>query len=318
MECRVVYCVQKKDSSAQVNDFRPITLVSMFYRIYGGVRAGQILSQLASRPTNFRVVSCEGARRKICGTLLVLALRCHTNRVQPPLVQLLTWLRPTIHSHVRPPFIFCVHLGSLVGLLIFGLGILIPSSGSFLVGRNVGSAVGSSSGFPEGCPLSCVAMAALDLAWHKFQSIQSPQTLHLSFVDNLEILGCSWEALSNGLRALASFCSLFDLQVDQASLYTWSSSEAGRLQLRAAGQVVSLGQRDLGGQVAYCQQLRNRVLQDRIVSVLPYFPKLRSSGFPIAVKISNLVQVLWPRALHGCEAVPIGSQHVHRLRSGTI
>eukprot|EP00438_Fugacium_kawagutii_P024523 Skav231374 [mRNA] locus=scaffold1586:776664:778895:+ [translate_table: standard] len=68
----------------------------------------------------------------------------------------------------------------------------------------------------------------------------------------------------------------------------------------------------------YCKQLRNRVLTDRIANVQPYFQKLRVANIPQAVKILNIIQVLWPRAFHGVEAVTLGPSHLTKLRSGVM
>ena len=48
----------------------------------------------------------------------------------------------------------------------------------------------------------------------------------------------------------------------------------GVRELKQKGFIISLGNRDLGGQVTYCKQLRNKVLTDRIASVLPLFQEV--------------------------------------------
>eukprot|EP00438_Fugacium_kawagutii_P028074 Skav223923 [mRNA] locus=scaffold2593:344072:357285:+ [translate_table: standard] len=70
--------------------------------------------------------------------------------------------------------------------------------------------------------------------------------------------------------------------------------------------------------VTYCQQLRNSVLTDRIQQVHPFFQKLRRTKLPLGTKKMNIRQVLWPRALHGCEAVFLGDHHLSKLRSGVM
>lgn len=84
------------------------------------------------------------------------------------------------------------------------------------------------------------------------------------------------------------------------------------------GHKVKYGDRDLGGQVCYSNQLRNRVLTDRIQSVLPVFDKLRKAAHPGFVSQANIFQVLWPRALHGVEAVVLGFDHLVKLRTGAM
>ena len=62
--------------------------------------------------------------------------------------------------------------------------------------------------------------------------------------------------------------------------------------------------------------LGNKVLTDRIASVQPFFQKLRKAPLPVACKLLNLRQVLWPRALYGCEAVVLGPANLVSLRAG--
>ena len=50
----LIHLLQKKDSSTQVNGFRPITVTSLFYRVYAGIRAGQLLHQIAVLTEEFQ------------------------------------------------------------------------------------------------------------------------------------------------------------------------------------------------------------------------------------------------------------------------
>ena len=66
----------------------------------------------------------------------------------------------------------------------------------------------------------------------------------------------------------------------------------GRRELKGRGFKVSLSARDLGGQVIYCKQLRNKDLTDRIDNVLPCFKRLRAAQLPLKVKMLNVQQVV--------------------------
>ena len=314
----LVHCLQKKESSAQVNDFRPITVLSMFYRVYAGIRAGQILAQLSARAHQFQSGFLKGRQAQdvwyFVGTCLEVSHQTGT-----AVFGAVADLVKAYNTLPRKATFYLLERLGLPGWFVNLWSRYLDSfCRYFTVGRAVSSPVLSSSGFPEGCPLSCVAMAAVDLMWHEFQSLASPSSIHLSFVDNLEVVSSDMASLETSIQALHDFCAMLDLSLDLDSFYTWCSTAQGRAQLRQAGHSVSLGQRDLGGQVTYCQQLRNRLLQDRVASVIPFFSKLRSAKIPTSIKIANLVQVLWPRALHGCEAVQLGIQHLQKLRSGAM
>ena len=140
--------------------------------------------------------------------------------------------------------------------------------------------------------------------------------LPLSYVDNLELISAQLPALEQGmLSALREFCTSLDLSVDESCLYYWSTCSESRGALRNRGLNVSSGNRDLGGQVDYTAQLQDRVLTNRINESLQWYLKLPNSTAPVAVKISNILQVLFPRGLYGCEAIHLGTAHLQRLRA---
>ena len=44
----LIHCLQKSEDNVTANGFRPITVMSMWYRVYASLRSGQILAQLAT------------------------------------------------------------------------------------------------------------------------------------------------------------------------------------------------------------------------------------------------------------------------------
>ncbi len=192
------------------------------------------------------------------------------------------------NSLPRTPVSECLrHIGVPEWFLQLWQSHLTAFTRHFIVHRSCGPGIRSSTGFAEGCPLSCVAMTILDQLWHAFQVCHVPRALPVSYVDNLELVSPSLPHLLDGLACLRQFCSLLDLQIDQDSLYLWSTSAEGRKELKSNGYKVSLGARDLGGQVIYCSQLRNRVLVSRIEDTFGSFESLRGSRQSIAANSSR-------------------------------
>ena len=113
-------------------------------------------------------------------------------------------------------------------------------------------------------------MTALDFLWHWTIKLAVPRVLPVSFVDNLESLCDRLDDLYLAAEHQSNLCQLLDVEIDLPRLFAWSSSPGGRRELRGRGYKVSLGERDLGGQVVYRRQLRNRVLTDRIADTLPF------------------------------------------------
>lgn len=311
----LIHCLQKRSHCPSINDYRPITVCSILYRVYAGIRAGQLLSQLAKSSA---LMQCGFIKHRQAADVWYFIGVCIELSVQhcTPVHGLVADLVKAYNTLPRTPVFECLkHIGVPVWFLQLWQSHLKAFTRRFIVHRSCGTGIRSSTGFAEGCPLSCVAMTVLDQLWHAFQTYHVPRALPVSYVDNLELVSPSLPYLLDGFACLRQFCSLLDLQIDHDSLYMWSTSAEGRKELKSNGYKVSLGARDLGGQVVYCGQLRNRILVSRIEDTLSSFQSLRGSRQSISAKKVNVLQVLLPRALHGCEAVLLGKDHIIKLRS---
>eukprot|EP00438_Fugacium_kawagutii_P024384 Skav213360 [mRNA] locus=scaffold317:292453:295758:+ [translate_table: standard] len=314
----LIHLLQKKDSCTSVDAFRPITVISLFYRVYSGLRAGQLLCALSELSASMQ---CGFLRGRQAADVWYFVQTCIEVAIQQdtPVHGLVADLVKAYNTLPRFPVFFVLqHIGVPRRFLSVWTSYLSDFERYFVVHRVASPVQRATTGFPEGCPLSCVAMAAVDLLWHVFQSRAVPRSCPVSFVDNLEVVCDSVADLESSHTALTTFCTLLDLDLDLDSFVVWSSSDAGRRALRNKGYTISLGQRDLGGQVIYCKQLRNRVLQDRIEATFPFFTKVSRSSLAMAARSANVRQVLFPRALHGCEAVQLGDQHIQRLRTAVM
>ena len=314
----LVHCLQKKADRHTVNGFRPITVTSLFYRIWAGIRSGQILSFLAGLSDTYQTGFLPHRQSSDVWYFVNICLEVSMQQEWPlhGVVADLVAAYNLLPRH--PAFRFLQILGVPAWFIQVWSRHLHTFQRFFVVRRHAGISLGSCTGFAEGCPLSCSAMTAFDCAWHVFQRLSSPRALPLSYVDNLELLCDRLDDLDSAVDGLERFCQLLDLQIDPASFFAWSTSPQGRHVLRQKGYTISLSTRDLGGQVTYCHQLRNHVLTDRIHATLPYFKKLRQANIPCATKQLNVRQVLFPRALYGSEAVVIADSHLVKLRSGVM
>lgn len=314
----LIHCLQKKSDRFSVEGFRPITVTSMLFRVYAGIRAGQLLYQLSQVTGHFQ---CGFARGRKSADVWFFVNIC---------VELALQSQTPVHGFVadltkaynylprHPVFRVLQHCGVPRWFLSMWENYLLDFDRRFVVRKGVSSSISSVTGFPEGCPLSCVAMSCIDWLWHIWQSTRIPKALPISYVDNLESIAQDTSELFGSWNSLLSFCHSLDLVLDYGQSYAWSTSPVGRSELRSLGFKISYGDRDLGGQVCYSAQLRNKVLVDRINAVAPFFDTLRRSSQTTSIKLANIVQVLWPRALHGCEAVELGRQHYVSLRSGAM
>ena len=266
----LIHCLQKRDNCTTVDGFRPITVTSLFYRLFAGFRAGQILSQLSRRADTLQCGFMQGHQAAdvwyFVGVCLEIAA-CQTT----PVHGLTADLVKAYNTLPRRPAFKCLEiLGVPPWFLRSWQAHLAGFERYFVVRRCTSPPVMSVTGFPEGCPLACAAMTALDFLWHWTIKLAVPRVLPVRFVDNLELLCDRLDDLHLAAEHQSNLCQLLDVEIDLPRLFAWSSSPGGRRELRGRGYKVSLGERDLGGQVVYRRQLRNRVLTDRIADTLPF------------------------------------------------
>ena len=248
----LIHLLQKKDDCHDVNGFRPITVMSMLYRVYTGIRAGQLLSQIASLAADWQCGFMQGKQAAdlwiFIGVCVELSLQQQT-----PVHGYVADLVKAYNTLPRSPvFRLLACIGVPGWFLSCWNAHLLDFSRMFVVRGACSVPVSSCTGFPEGCPLSCVAMSVIDLCWHVWQSRAVPRSICLSFVDNLEVVCDRAEDVVLSLSSFREFCDALDVQIDEPKLYGWSTGAAGRETLRANGLRISLSERDLGGQATYC------------------------------------------------------------------
>ena len=314
----LVHCLEKSNDATSVNQYRPITLMSLVYRVWAGVHSSRILRHLSQLCDGLQCGFVEGGTAS----------------------DIWYWVQTAIEAALSDGKIACGIVGDLVKayntlprepvwhfLQLLG----IPSQfihcwrqhlqglqRRFVVRNSCSEVASTRTGFPEGCPLSCAGMVALDIVWHAFQKHYSPAIRCLSFVDNLEIYGDRVGPVLQGLSTMQRFCQLLDLELDMKKLYGWSTSQFGRKALVNAGVTISHGERDLGGQMNYGSKLHNQVVVDRIQSLKSLFTALRKASLTVQQKMKCISGALWPRGLHGCESVELGEAHFKSLRSDVM
>ena len=314
----LIHSLEKCDGASTVNQYRPITLMSLIYRVWAGLRSSFFLRHFSRL--------CDSLQ---CGFI-----------EQGNASDIWYWVQTAIEQAIASATPACGVVGDLVKAYntlprepVWRFMAILGIPDAFLqcwqlhlsglqrrfVVRNSCSGVASSlTGFPEGCPLSCAGMVALDVVWHAFQRHYNPNVTALSFVDNLELYSNRTGALLRGLDTMRRFCNLLDLELDEKKLYGWSTTSFGRSLLASEGLHISFGERDLGGQMNYGSKLHNKVVTDRIASLDPLFKALQRSTLTTSQRIKCISGALWPRGLHGCESVEIGEGHLRQLRTGAM
>ena len=311
----VVKSLAKVPLPGGTNDYRPITVLGLLYRVWSTVHARFWLRRLDSIIDPFLFGSRAGCRAAHVWRFMLDQIEWsqHTADGVAGIILDLSKAFNTIPRY--PTFAVAKMMGIHQSTLLGWAGALSGLQRRFMVRGSVSDPVMSSVGFPEGCAMSCIGMLLVDQVFHAWMRAGSSMILPVSYVDNWELLLTDPVDASAALQRALDFASQWDLNIDQSKTFTWGSSRYARMALRQAGLPVAHDAKDLGAHVVFTRQLRNRSVLDRIASLDDFWQKLSMARGSRSQKVRAIRTAAWPRALHGVSAVIIGKKHWPGLRS---
>ena len=314
----VVTALEKRVNSEGVNDYRPITVLSVLYRTWSSIRARQALQYVASFAPPRMYGNMNGRTAGQLWYSVQLAIES-SNLRRAPMLGFIADLEKAFNLLPRTPVFALARAVGIAEPIIRGwCGAMVALERRFRIRQSIGPAIRSSTGFPEGCGLSCLAMALVDLALHAHVSDSVLGATLATCVDNWEGHAPDAPTLLLAHRAMEDFTSAWDLKLDVSKTVCWGTTAAARRQLRAAGMKVCLDCRDLGGHLQFSQRRTNYTLTSRLDSLTPLWSRLRASFASTEQKVRALSVSAWPRGLHGVSGVSLGRQHICNLRSGAM
>ena len=247
----IITALAKVPGANTVQQFRPITVLSMVYRVWSTIRARQALSHLGSLASPQVIGNLPG---KTAGQVW-FALQRRLEQAQiydHPAVGLVADLVKAFNVLPRlPTWMICNELGITVEVIRAWAGAVIPLQRHFRVRGSIGPPVVGCNGFPEGDPLSCVAMAAVAIGFDRWIFTHAPLSCPLSYVDNWEITATSPRDLQMALAEFRDFTEIMALEVDWNKTYVWATHSHHRQQLKQLQLPLQYWARDLGGCVFY-------------------------------------------------------------------
>lgn len=218
----------------------------------------------------------------------------------------------------REPLWTALHqLGFPYGILRPWASFLAQNQRRFKVRSSTGGPVFSNVGFPEGCALSVFSMAVLDwivALW--IERLTPGPTTFLSYVDDWQVLFEQIDLFVSVWHSIQSAVKSLDLQLDEDKSFAWAALSQDRSHLASCPIACKLAARDLGAHQNYCRKAGNRTLVDRVKSMNQVWRLLRTCHSPFRLKCIALLQLAWPRALHGISIVKLGTTHFGSLRTG--
>ena len=310
-----VQSLAKVPNPQSPGDFRPVTVLSLVYRLWSSLHSRHWLKVLApsldadlcgNRPGHapadiwkvvlHEVADAHSSDTLTCGFVVDLVKAYNTLPRYP-----------VLYASKR--------LGIGQATLVGWSGALGQICRHFGVRNSFSSGLMSTTGLPEGCGLSCLGMLVLDLLLHRWMVALHPSIRTLTFVDNWEVILQSAEWLEASYERLGAFVDLLDLELDRKKTFFWSTCKAHRALLRSAGKPTQLTTKDLGAHIAYTKQLSNHYLTPRIQALDSFWDRLMNACGSHEQKIRRVLTAAWPRAFHACSAAVLGRRFMDVVRT---
>ena len=300
------------------NDFRPITVFGLLYRVWSSFHARRALQCLDPLLPDSLYGSRPGRYAAQVWAKLLWCIEhsfCHAL----DLSGLVADLQKAFNLLPRVAvFEIAAHMGLPGNMMVAWAGALSQMKRRFLLRGTLTKGIPSVTGFPEGCGLSCVAMLVLDLAFHTWHQVYFPLCTPISYVDDWQLICPNSAFIAGAKQCLDRFVQAVDLQLDSKKTYAWSITDKGRQNLRKGGFKVLLSAKNLGAHVQMSKRHTNASLLERIHSMTDLWPRLRMSACRYATKIRALLVAAWPRALHAVASTSVGDAVFHSLRTGAM
>ncbi len=313
-----VASLAKTEAPSSVHEFRPITVFSQLYRLWGSIRAKQILQMIQVKCPAWLLGNRPGCHAMQMWMQVQWMIEvahvtgCHISGVSADIQKAFNHLPREVVMAAG----LCVGIPSHI--LCGWAGALGSLTRRFQIRDSLGPPISSVTGCPEGCSMSCVGMLLIDLLFHHWVSFQCPSSVPLSYVDDWQILTQQVEHTCDIMNSLEEFTSKVDLLLDKKKTFAWSTDPKGRKLLKQQHIPAKQQARSLGAQMQYTRAHRAKVVHDRIHELQQLWTRLKLSVSPYFMKVRVLSRAAWPKGLHGISATHVGPAVFRSLRAGAM
>ena len=314
----LVAALEKVPNAATTNKFRPITILPIVYRVWGSIRAKQILRHLQPLAPDTCSGNVPGRQAADIWYQIMTAIETAQYSLKSLTGGVLD-LEKAFNMLPRMPIMEFLNILQVAPQVLRAWStVLVALERRFTIRQSVGPPLRSTSGFAEGCPLSVTAMLGANLVVHQYLQRRYPEVMLWSFVDNWEVTGQTANQVEAAIDALHAYCEVMDMRIDSNKTYTWAVESSQRRALRDSDHQVRLGAKDLGGHVQYSQVVSNTTIAARCHDLQTLWGRLARSTAPYKQKVQALRAKAWPSCLHGIASVHLGEEHYQRLRTGAM
>ena len=316
---RVAMLAKPGESVNKPLGVRPITILSVLYRLWSRFRSLQVLSFLGqSVPPQIGGIACKlsadnlsalvsdmvdvahSSGQHLCGLVIDLQ-KCFNLVPRWILRQLMSKLGiPDEYTHAHV-------------LMLQNLQRYID------IGGQIGEPVPSTCGIPEGCAASVSCMVALTvLAAHVMQQI-SPEVTVSMFADNWAVVVETVQMLVRVITSLEQFVECLGMKLSPGKSWTWGTSANLRRNLRdvtmcGVSVPVQNSAKDLGCDVAYTKKLAKKTSNARLAKSIRVLKRVKRTKVPKHF-LGRMCTALGVGIVsYGSEIVKFTNKQFHSLR----
>ena len=318
MTTGLISAIEKSSDAQTPSQFRPITVLSLAYRVWSSIRARQLLDWLSLHSPDGLCGNRKGHSTAQVWWQISSQLE-HTWHEDLALSGAIGDIIKCFNNLPRVPILsIAKHMKIPDQLIIPWFNAISQLQRRFVVSGGVGPICWGVTGFPEGDPLSVCSMYLVNIVMDQWITHHLRNSMLMTFVDNIEVISRDFLETAQAMEILEQFCHLLDIELDSGKTVFWAATTEARKHFRQLHLNVSMGGRDLGGHVAYCKRHTNSTITTRCVITAMLWDQLKRSTAPIHQKAKVCHTVAWPRALHGSSTVNVAPAKISTLRAGAM
>ena len=310
--------IAKHGAPMTPDDFRPITVFGLCYRLWTSIQCRSLLADL----DGILPVGLFGNRKGCFPAQLWTQLMWHIENAQlagEPCSGIMADIVKAFNTLPRRVVEATVRLMGIPEPIIRAWhGAVNSAQRHFQIRSSFSGPTPSSTGYAEGDGMSIIAMMSVNLLFHKWFEAQQVLIQPLSFVDDWQLLVKHHVDVQHAMTQLKKFCSMIDLQLDAKKTFVWSLTTPGRKHLKELGLRVEKQCRTLGAHLGLTARHTNSTLQQRAQSLHDLWDSLRLSPCPYRAKVRAILTCAWPKGLYGAAATTLSHQTISKLRSGAV
>ena len=302
---------------------RPITILPQLYRIWAKVVATQAIRKLSPRVpaeiTGF--LKGRSAFQAAYDTQVWLEKIALTNQeksgVTLDLIKCYNLIRRIFASHTLKTF------GMPAGILEKWETCMSKLCRFWEIDGSVSETLPTTTGCAEGDPIAVIVMICIATTWVYLTPRDNPGLRLNAFADNWSWATTDTACHNPTVSAVRKICHVAKLEIDPKKTWLWASSFNHEQAVRNAfdnnnieGSSINqvMGARDLGLHMQYVGAAKLGTLADRLKEGMSRISRIKYQSWDIQVKLHVLKASIYPATFHGAEQVPIGIDHITKLR----